>query len=124
MFKTLAGAVIATALMASSAFAEDAMPAGVKMENGAMADAKGKPLYTFVMDTMKGMSHCNDACAAKWPPLMAGKDAKPVGAWTLITRDDGSKQWAYKDKPLYTYASDKAGEAGTGETGGNWKLAK
>jgi predicted lipoprotein with Yx(FWY)xxD motif len=36
----------------------------------------------------------------------------------LVTRDDGSKQWAYKGKPVYTYAKDsKPGEA----TGDNFR---
>ena len=41
-----------------------------------------------------------------------------------ITRDDGTKQWAYKGKPLYTFARDtKAGDA-TGDGKGPWHSAK
>ncbi len=36
---------------------------------------------------------------------------RPSGDWTIITRDDGLKQWAYKGKPLYAFAKDtKAGD--------------
>lgn len=119
----LVGAVAALALAAGAAAAQG-MPAGVKMANGAMADAAGKALYTYDNDTMKGMSHCTGRCAAAWPPLAAGADAKASGDWTLVTREDGSKQWAYKDKPLYTFARDEAGKAGTGEAVSGWKLAK
>ena len=53
-----------------------------------------------------------------WPPVMADADAKPEGDWTIVTRDDGSKQWAYKGKPVYLYESDmKAGDT----TGDNFK---
>jgi predicted lipoprotein with Yx(FWY)xxD motif len=39
-----------------------------------------------------------------------------------VTRDDGSKMWAYKGKPLYTFARDAAGAAATGVSA-NWPLA-
>jgi predicted lipoprotein with Yx(FWY)xxD motif len=100
------------------------MPAGVHVANGALADATGKPLYTFKWDTMVGMSHCDGPCAKAWPPLIAATDAKPSGSWTIISRGGGVNQWAHNDKPLYTYAKDLAGQPGTGGTaGGNWMLA-
>jgi predicted lipoprotein with Yx(FWY)xxD motif len=123
MSKSLfAGLALAAALTATAAFAQD-LPAGVKRADGGLTDAAGKPLYTFVMDTMKGMSHCTGPCATAWPPLIAAPGAKPFGDWTLVTREDGSKQWALKDKPLYTFAKDEAGKPGTGEAISNWKLA-
>ena len=48
------------------------------------------------------------SCIAFWPPLYAGDDAKSVGRWTVTTRDDGKKQWAYDNHPLYTSIIDKA----------------
>ena len=44
------------------------------------------------------------------------------GDWTVITRDDGSKQWAYKGKPLYTYRVDAPGKPASG-VGPAWPLA-
>jgi predicted lipoprotein with Yx(FWY)xxD motif len=123
MRTTLFVAAALTMALSGAAFAQQ-MPPGVKMANGAMADANGKALYTYDMDTMKGMSHCTARCAAAWPPLTAPADAKPIKDWTLIKREDGALQWAYKDKPLYTFARDEAGKAGTGESVPNWKLAK
>jgi len=98
-------------------------PSGIHLANGALADASGRPLYTFDWDTMKGMSHCVGQCARDWPPLTAPAGAQPVGDWTIIIRDNGARQWAYKDKPIYTYANDTAGQPGTGEALNNWKLA-
>ena len=48
-----------------------------------------------------------------------------MGDWTVVTRDEGAKQWAYKGKPLYTFVQDKkAGDmAGEGK-GGVWHMAK
>ena len=65
-----------------------------------------------------GKSACNDQCAKIWPPVTAAADAKASGDLSVITRDDGSKQWAYKGKPVYLYAKDtKPGD----KTGDNFK---
>ena len=66
-------------------------------------------LYVFDRDA-GGKSACNGPCAANWPPLLVVGDGKAAGDWTIIVRDDGGKQWAYKGKPLYTWSKDtKAG---------------
>jgi predicted lipoprotein with Yx(FWY)xxD motif len=112
-----------------AAEAQQKMPAGVqarKLDNGTMvlADAKGMTLYTFAKDA-EGKSACSGGCAKNWPPLAAAADAKAMGDWTVVTRDDGSKQWAYKGKPLYLWIKDtKPGET-TGDNVGNgaWKIA-
>ena len=56
--------------------------------------ATGLTLYVYDADTTPGKSACNGACATNWPPLAATAAAKPVGDFTIITRDDGSLQWA------------------------------
>jgi predicted lipoprotein with Yx(FWY)xxD motif len=71
-----------------------------------IADAKGMTLYTFDKDPA-GKSVCTGECAKAWPPLAAPADAKSSGFWQAIARDDGSKQWAFRGKPLYTCAQDK-----------------
>ena len=110
----LTAAFAAIALLAGSpAFAQMA-PAGVKAAADGLNDAKGMPLYTFARDTAPGKSACNGPCLAAWPPLMATAADKDMGDWTVITRDDGGKQWAYKGHPLYTYAKDTAGQPATG----------
>ncbi len=38
---------------------------------------------------------------------MAGADAKTSGKFSIITRADGSKQWAYDNQPLYGWFKDK-----------------
>jgi predicted lipoprotein with Yx(FWY)xxD motif len=105
------------------------MPKGVqarKTDAGqtVLADAKGMTLYTFDKD-MPGKSTCNGGCATNWPPLTAAAMDKDMGDYTVITRDDGSKQWAYKAKPLYTWAKDtKPGDmTGNGMGNGAWHTA-
>jgi predicted lipoprotein with Yx(FWY)xxD motif len=117
----LVAAIFAAASLAGSAFAQT-MPAGVHLSGGGMVDDKGRALYTFKWDTMKGMSHCEGNCAKAWPPFIAPADAKPFGDWTIIERGDGSHQWAFKDKPLYVFAKDTPGKPATGVSQ-NWDLA-
>lgn len=89
-----------------------------------LANAKGMTLYWFDND-MGGKSACNGPCAANWPPLMAPAGAMATGDWTIITRDDGSRQWAYKGKPLYAWAKDmKPGDTTGDGFNGKWHAAK
>jgi predicted lipoprotein with Yx(FWY)xxD motif len=119
-------AIMAGALVvASVALAQTAAPAKVAdtSKGKAFVDAKGMTLYTFDRDTA-GKSACNGQCAQNWPPLMAAAGAAPSGDWSVVTRDDGSKQWAYKGKPLYLWVKDtKPGEV-TGDGVNNvWHVA-
>ena len=120
----LTAAFTAIALLAGSpAFADTMTMGGVKATADGWNDAKDMPLYTFARDTVPGKSACNGPCAAAWPPLMATADDKDMGDWTVITRDDGTRQWAYKGQPLYTYAKDTAGQPATGVSPA-WPRAK
>ena len=132
IFTTLGLAVALFLTVPVSSFAKDKVkvPAGIKMGQAAsgpmFTDSKGMTLYTFDKDTTPGKSVCNGPCAQNWPPLMATAKAKTMGDWTVVTRDDGSKQWAYKGKPLYTFAKDtKPGDTtGDGFLNGAWHTAK
>lgn len=98
----------------------------VKTSDGVYTGDSGMTLYTFDRDAAgSGKSVCNGPCATLWPPLYASDTAKPSGPWTVITRDDGKKQWALNGKPVYFFARDtKAGER-TGDNFNNvWRLAK
>ena len=88
-------------------------------------DAKGMTLYTFDRDTVPGKSACNGPCATNWPPLTAAADARAQGDWSVLTRDDGSRQWAYKGKPLYYWVKDTKPGDRTGDGFNNaWRLAR
>ena len=79
-----------------------------------LADVKGMTLYSFDKDA-GGKSNCNDKCASQWPPLQAAADSKAAGDWTIVARDDGTKMWAYKGHPLYTFVKDKKAGDVTGD---------
>lgn len=118
-------ALFAGLLVAAGALAQGMAPAKVAdtSKGKALVDAKGMTLYTFDRDA-PGKSNCNGQCAQNWPPLMAEAGASASGDWSVVTRDDGSKQWAYKGKPLYLWVKDtKPGEV-TGDGVNNvWHLA-
>lgn len=110
------GALLASAITFA---AEPAMVNG-----GKLVDHEGMTLYIFDKDSA-GKSACNDQCAVNWPPLAADADSSAEGKWTVVTRDDKTRQWAYDGKPLYTFKSDKkAGDVEGDGKGGVWHVAK
>lgn len=83
----------------------------------------GMTLYTFGKDTVVGKSMCNDKCATEWPPLPVAANAVASGDWTIVTRDDGTKMWAFKGHPLYTFLDDKKAGDITGDNKDGFKVA-
>ena len=83
----------------------------VRKADGVLVNSAGMTLYTFDKDVPNsGKSACNGPCIALWPAVPAS-DTAPAAPYSVVTRDDGSKQLAYKGKPLYLYSADtKAGE--------------
>jgi len=76
-----------------------------------LLSAEEMTLYTFDRDE-PGVSNCSGQCARIWPPLEAPRLAVPVGDFSVISRTDGIKQWAYMGKPLYTFTGDdRVGDA-------------
>ncbi|WP_296260730.1 MULTISPECIES: hypothetical protein [unclassified Pseudomonas] len=115
--------LLTAAALASSGLAFGADPA--MTTDGMLTTHEGQTLYTFDKDTSAGKSVCNDQCATNWPPLTASDSDKAEGDWTIIKREDGTSQWVYKGKPLYTFKSDKAAGDRTGDGKGDaWHVAK
>ena len=94
--------------------------------SGVLTNPAGMTLYTFDKDVAdSGKSVCNGDCAVKWPPLMASASDKANGNYSIVARDDGSKQWAYKGKPLYLWFKDQKPGDTTGDGVNNvWRTAK
>jgi predicted lipoprotein with Yx(FWY)xxD motif len=117
--------MIAAGLVAVVAFCGVALAqAPAKAAGGVMADSAGMTLYAFDKDA-GGKSTCNGPCAAIWPPLLVTGDGKASGDWTIVARDDGSKQWAFKGKPVYRYSKDtKPGEMAGDGFNGVWHAIK
>ena len=77
-------------------------------------DATGATLYTTDRDR-PGKSSCDDVCANSWLAFAAAAIANPIGDWTVLDHSDGSRQWAFKGKPVYLFAGDQK----PGETNGD-----
>jgi predicted lipoprotein with Yx(FWY)xxD motif len=131
MSKTKVLIVAAAALSAAALFGDASSAAHQKVSNGALVssrstalgrvlvDARGHTLYLFDKDK-RGMSSCNGACAAYWPPVLttakpragAGVHASLLG---VTKRADGRRQVTYARHPLYTFIGDKKAGQTTGE---------
>jgi predicted lipoprotein with Yx(FWY)xxD motif len=123
--KSMIAAGLLGVLAAGSVMAQT-MPAAVgnTAKGKSFTDSHGMTLYTFAKDPT-GKSVCNGPCAKNWPPFM-GNATAASGDWSTITRQDGSTQWAYKGKPLYTFSKDTApGDIkGDGALKGAWHIAQ
>ena len=100
--------------------------APVKVADGVLVGPNGMSLYTFDKDVAgSGKSVCNGPCATNWPPLMAADTDKAAGDYSIVTRDDGTKQWAMAGKPLYYWIKDTKPGDKTGDGFGKvWQIAK
>jgi predicted lipoprotein with Yx(FWY)xxD motif len=113
-----AAAALAGAVQAAPAMTHESAKGTV------LTDAKGMTLYTFDKDK-GGKSACNGSCATNWPPLMASAGEAGGEGYSMIKRDDGKMQWAYKGKPLYTWKKDKKPGDITGDDFKKvWHIAK
>lgn len=90
------------------------------LRNGSAGDPKGTSTCTSKVTTVsEGLFSPYPAglvlpdldkrpsCVAMWPPVVAPPGAQPIGNWSVITRTDGSTQWAYGGQALYTSALDR-----------------
>lgn len=111
----------ALAMLAASAYA-----APPQTQGALLTDPAGMTLYVFDKDVAgSGKSACNGDCAKNWPPLAATAADKASGDFSVITREDGSQQWAFKGKPLYLWAKDQKPGDTTGDGFKNmWRVAR
>ncbi|MEU8951816.1 hypothetical protein [Streptomyces sp. NPDC048489] len=78
-------------------------------------------LYTF--DQHHDSRSLNNGTTIKKPsPPAAPPHSQPMRTWTQITRADGTMQWAYDGKPLYTFVKDKKTAATTDAADGRKDL--
>ncbi len=116
-----------------AALAHHFMPAGVKVRKDIfsgeiLATSKGMPLYRrsshdnfykqryiYTKGKKVGTSGCDAECLKVWAPLRASDSDQASGYWEVVTRPDGSRQWAFKGSAIYTYSKDKADGTATGD---------
>ena len=91
----------------------------------ALADSRGMTLYYFDRDDSGNKSNCDGKCTERWTPLAAPADAQASGDFTVSVRNDGSKMWAYRYRPLYTSRQDTApGDTNGSDPSNLWHVAR
>lgn len=124
MIRRYALSLATAAALLAAGCASTMGPGPAQVADGVLVGANGMTLYTFDKDPA-GKSVCNGPCATNWPPLKATAGATAGSDWSVVTRDDGSKQWAYKGKPVYFWVKDqKAGDRTGDGFNGVWRLAR
>lgn len=93
------------------AFAPITLPAGLALRRTlagrVIADSRGFTLYW-----RDGAPAATDDPLADYRPVSAPAIAKARAPWSVVSRADGSVQWAYDGRPLYAFARDrKPGDA-------------
>ncbi len=83
----------------------------------------GVPYYVFDEDEAN-KSNCTAECAETWWPVRPRGNADPMTPWTLVEREDGRPQWAYKGQPIYMYVDDQPGKALGDGIDGKWHVLK
>lgn len=94
-------------LWTAAAAAADAIPSSVAVRNGVFTDGKGMTLYVADSDRTPDTSSCYDNCVHNWPAFNPAANDRDAGDWKIITRADGTRQWAYNDKPVYRFLLDR-----------------
>lgn len=119
---TAAALLLAATLTACANYA--ARPAMVSGD--VLTGSNGMTLYTFDKDVAgSGKSVCNGPCANNWPPLYAADGDTASGDYSIVSRDDGKKQWAFRGKPLYYWVKDqKPGDRSGDGVNNVWRVAR
>jgi len=123
LMKTIAPLILSAAML--TACAGYATPPA-RLADGVLTGNNGMTLYTFDKDAAgSGKSICNGPCATNWPPPLTATAAPGGEGYSLVTRDDGAKQVAYKGKPLYYWVKDQKPGDRTGDGFNNaWRVAR
>lgn len=88
-----------------------------------VSERTGFTLYVRDNDPLGESSCATAGCVSTWPPLLANNDATAEDPLTIIEREDGSMQWALRDKPLYFFSGDELAGDIKGEGKGGFHVA-
>jgi len=138
-FKLAEGAEQPTSLMPPEGWqvvrftpsASMALPNGIEArivysyEAVALTTTGGRTLYTFDGEAKNDQQQCTDSgCNPKWTPLAAPALASTVGEFSVVSRADGSRQWAFRNKPLYLFNGDSlSGDVNGANVDKQWRVA-
>jgi predicted lipoprotein with Yx(FWY)xxD motif len=122
-----AGLCVASAAMAMNHLMADDFVGKFKVMGNAdapfLANEKGLTMYTFEKDA-DGKPTCVAACAEQFPPVLVVDGDMAVAPFTFVARDDGKRQWAIENHPLYLNAKDAAPGDTNGRDVAGWSTVK
>lgn len=105
-------------------FADMALPADVMIRDVSagggigLTDSAGITLYVFVGDADM------PPASRQWLPLEAPAIGNAIGDFTVLNRDDGISQWAWRERPLYRFDEDQnAGEVNGAAVDARFRVA-
>lgn len=93
-----------------------------------ITDAQGRTLYYFLQDE-NNISNCNGGCLDAWPAFVNAEDliipsTLDRSTFSVIEREDGIQQLAYKGRAMYFYLQDsKRGET-KGQLVSQWTVSR
>lgn len=95
-------------------FSEMKLPAGLAVKElpdtaaFVLVDRRNHTVYAADANRAEQIESCtNDACR-QWEVLGAPQLAESVGDFSIAQRRDGTHQWAFQGRPLYTFTGDLA----------------
>jgi predicted lipoprotein with Yx(FWY)xxD motif len=115
---------VSACVLAATVLASPAQPIAA---GTVLTTQQGKTLYVFDNDVASsGRSVCNPPCSNVFQPYLVEEGAAAIDPVGVVRRDDGTRQWSYKGRPLYLfYADEKRGDViGDGMNRGTWHVAK
>jgi predicted lipoprotein with Yx(FWY)xxD motif len=84
-----------------------------------LVTSEGNSVYAFEKDS-PGKSNCYGPCAYAWKPIPAPAYAKDRGEFTILEREPGIRQWAFRQQPLYTRVADESFHSMRGSDEPGW----
>ena len=134
--RTVAGAVMLLAILASPALAAHLAVALNSSANATLGERvvvspQGRTLYTLSPETARHLLCRTGECLRRWPPLTVSSGATKLkagpgvqGRLGILRRSDGALQVTLRGLPLYRYSQDRAKGQAKGEGvqsfGGTW----
>lgn len=104
--KKLVPLAVLTVALAAGCASNPSGPARAD-EDGWLVSSGGLTLYVYDKDVANsGKSACVGDCAADWKPYAVTGSSYAPAEYTIITWPDGTRQWAYKGRPLYMSPRD------------------
>ncbi len=73
-----------------------------------LVDRRNHTVYAADASRAEQIESCTTDACRQWQVLSAPQLAASVGDFSIVQRRDGTHQWAFRGRPLYTFAGDLA----------------